>query len=156
MGVRVEAERVFDLRPKWHLFLRGQLGASVISDTGDLPGTERFFAGGDRSVRGFALDSLSPLAEDPNDPGADTGKGVGQDAARGKLTYPGLLGVPESRQRARDLTQQALDAIEPIDQRLKSQPQQPGAATQINRSLKMSILTHVAGKRFKHLSGCLI
>jgi len=58
--LRVEAERVFDLRPKWHLFLRGQLGASVISDTGDLPGTERFFAGGDRSVRGFGFNDLGP------------------------------------------------------------------------------------------------
>ncbi len=45
---------------------------------------------------------------------ADTGKSVGKDAARGKLTYPGLLGVPESRQRARELTQQALDAMRPI------------------------------------------
>ena len=42
---------------------------------------------------------------------ADSGKRVGKDAARGKLTYPGLLGVNESRQRARDLTQQALDAV---------------------------------------------
>jgi geranylgeranyl diphosphate synthase type II len=45
---------------------------------------------------------------------ADAGKGVGKDAARGKLTYPGLLGVDESRKRARDLTQQALDAVRPI------------------------------------------
>jgi geranylgeranyl diphosphate synthase type II len=45
---------------------------------------------------------------------ADAGKGVNKDAARGKLTYPGLLGVQESRQRARDLTQQALDAVSPI------------------------------------------
>jgi translocation and assembly module TamA len=58
--LRVETERVFDLRPKWHLFLRGQLGASLISDTGDLPGTERFFAGGDRSVRGFGYNDLGP------------------------------------------------------------------------------------------------
>jgi geranylgeranyl diphosphate synthase, type II len=42
------------------------------------------------------------------------GKGVGKDAARGKLTYPGLLGVAESRRRARDLSAQALAAIEPL------------------------------------------
>ena len=58
--LRVETERVFDLRPKWHLFLRGQLGASLVSDTGNLPGTERFFAGGDRSVRGFGYNDLGP------------------------------------------------------------------------------------------------
>ncbi len=58
--LRLEAERVFDLRPRWHVFLRGQLGASVISNTGLLPGTERFFAGGDRSVRGFGFNDLGP------------------------------------------------------------------------------------------------
>ena len=42
---------------------------------------------------------------------ADSGKRVNKDAARGKLTYPGLLGVAPSRQRAHDLAQQALDAV---------------------------------------------
>jgi len=45
---------------------------------------------------------------------ADTGKAVGKDAARGKLTYPGLLGVAESRQRARDLARQAFEAVQPL------------------------------------------
>lgn len=40
--LRVEGERVFDLGRRWHVFLRGQLGASLIADTGDLPGTEHF------------------------------------------------------------------------------------------------------------------
>jgi geranylgeranyl diphosphate synthase, type II len=44
---------------------------------------------------------------------ADTGKRVQKDAARGKLTYPGLLGIEESRQRARDLAAQALDSVRP-------------------------------------------
>ena len=43
-----------------------------------------------------------------------TGKRVGKDAARGKLTYPGLLGVEESRRRARDLSAEAFAAIEPL------------------------------------------
>lgn len=38
------------------------------------------------------------------------GKRVGKDAARGKLTYPGLLGIPESRRRAAELGQHAIDA----------------------------------------------
>lgn len=38
------------------------------------------------------------------------GKRVGKDAARGKLTYPGLLGVTESRRRAAALGQQAVHA----------------------------------------------
>jgi len=38
------------------------------------------------------------------------GKRVGKDAARGKLTYPGLLGVEESRRRAAELGRQAVAA----------------------------------------------
>jgi geranylgeranyl diphosphate synthase type II len=39
-----------------------------------------------------------------------TGKGVRKDAARGKLTYPGLIGVAESRQRAGEALQAAMQA----------------------------------------------
>jgi geranylgeranyl diphosphate synthase, type II len=42
------------------------------------------------------------------------GKRVGKDAGRGKLTYPGLLGVDESRRLAQQLCQQAESAIAPI------------------------------------------
>ncbi|MBM3996995.1 MAG: polyprenyl synthetase family protein [Planctomycetes bacterium] len=45
---------------------------------------------------------------------ADAGKEVNKDAARGKLTYPSLLGVVESRRRAQELAQQALGAVAPI------------------------------------------
>jgi geranylgeranyl diphosphate synthase type II len=38
------------------------------------------------------------------------GKRVGKDAARGKLTYPRLLGVEESRRKAAELGQQAVEA----------------------------------------------
>ena len=41
--------------------LRGELGASLTHNFDRLPGIYRFFAGGDRSVRGFAYDSLSPV-----------------------------------------------------------------------------------------------
>ena len=61
--LRLEAERVFELAPKWHAFVRGQLGTTWVSATEKLPGTERFFAGGDRSVRGFGFNDLSPLDE---------------------------------------------------------------------------------------------
>jgi geranylgeranyl diphosphate synthase type II len=43
-----------------------------------------------------------------------TGKRVGKDAARGKLTYPGFLGVEESRGRARRLCREAQDALAPL------------------------------------------
>jgi translocation and assembly module TamA len=52
--------RVFNFRPKWHLLLRDEIGATAVSRFGDLPVVERFFAGGDNSVRGFAYNALSP------------------------------------------------------------------------------------------------
>jgi geranylgeranyl diphosphate synthase type II len=42
------------------------------------------------------------------------GKRVGKDAARGKLTFPGLLGIEESRQRATVLTAEAIAALAPL------------------------------------------
>jgi geranylgeranyl diphosphate synthase type II len=45
---------------------------------------------------------------------AHTGKNVRKDAGRGKLTYPGLLGVDESRRRAEDLARQAADHLRPL------------------------------------------
>jgi translocation and assembly module TamA len=42
-----------------------------------LPASQRFFAGGDRSVRGFAVNELSPPLEDgtPNTTGEESGGG---------------------------------------------------------------------------------
>jgi translocation and assembly module TamA len=61
LRLHVQGERVFNLQPKWHLLLRGELGASLTRNFDRLPGIYRFFAGGDRSVRGFAYDALSPV-----------------------------------------------------------------------------------------------
>ena len=43
-----------------------------------------------------------------------TGKRVGKDAGRGKLTYPGLLGAEESRRRAERLCREAREQLEPL------------------------------------------
>jgi geranylgeranyl diphosphate synthase type II len=43
-----------------------------------------------------------------------TGKRVRKDAGRGKLTYPGFLGVAESRRRADQLREQAREALAPL------------------------------------------
>lgn len=42
------------------------------------------------------------------------GKRVGKDAAKGKLTYPGLLGIEESRERARQLGEDARTCLAPF------------------------------------------
>jgi geranylgeranyl diphosphate synthase, type II len=45
---------------------------------------------------------------------ADTGKRVQKDAARGKLTYPGLFGIAESRRHAAELVTEAVTAVAPL------------------------------------------
>ena len=54
---------MFNLNEAWHVRLRGTVGASWLptSQFAELPASVRFFAGGDNSVRGFALNELSPL-----------------------------------------------------------------------------------------------
>ncbi len=45
------------------------------------------------------------------------GKGVRKDATHGKLTYPSLLGVEESRERARALVAQACCSVAAFGER---------------------------------------
>jgi translocation and assembly module TamA len=71
------AEKVWPISGPWYLRLRGEFGTSWINEFSELPASQRFFAGGDRSVRGFALDELSPRAENFSDPGGESSKGVG-------------------------------------------------------------------------------
>jgi translocation and assembly module TamA len=67
LQVRASAERVFDFKPvvlaKWHILLRGDIGATALSKTSDLATTQRFFAGGDHSVRGYGPRELSPVRQ---------------------------------------------------------------------------------------------
>jgi translocation and assembly module TamA len=66
---RLQGERIFDLSDLWHLRLRGELGTSEVADFSELPASQRFFAGGDNSVRGFALNELSPKDDEGNNIG---------------------------------------------------------------------------------------
>lgn len=61
LRLRFHGERRFGLAPAWYLLLRGDLGLSAVADFEELPPDYRFFAGGDRSVRGYKLDELSPV-----------------------------------------------------------------------------------------------
>jgi geranylgeranyl pyrophosphate synthase len=45
---------------------------------------------------------------------AALGKRAGKDAKRGKLTFPGILGVEESLSKARRLVDEACLALEPL------------------------------------------
>jgi translocation and assembly module TamA len=68
----LQAERVFDFdaAPKWHVYMRGEVGATAVSSTSGLAPSQRFFAGGDRSVRGYAVNSLSPVEQATNADGS--------------------------------------------------------------------------------------
>ena len=54
------ATAVWPLTRSSRLILRGAIGVIQADDFDALPPTERFFTGGDRSVRGYAYESLSP------------------------------------------------------------------------------------------------
>jgi translocation and assembly module TamA len=67
---RFQGERKFNFWQRWHLDLRSELGVTRIESNRpqdeqilDLPASQRCFAGGDRSVRGFNLNELSPRDE---------------------------------------------------------------------------------------------
>jgi geranylgeranyl diphosphate synthase type II len=45
---------------------------------------------------------------------AALGKSIGSDRSKGKATYPSVLGLTESKKRARELTESALDALTPF------------------------------------------
>jgi geranylgeranyl diphosphate synthase type II len=55
-------------------------------------------------------DDLLDVAGDEN----NVGKRIGKDANRGKLTFPGLLGIVESRNRAERLVTEACEALRPL------------------------------------------
>lgn len=62
---------------------------------------------------GLAFQIMDDLLDATGDEAA-VGKRVGKDVDRGKLTFPGLLGVEASRRRAEALVAQACVALEPF------------------------------------------
>lgn len=71
----VRGQAVWGLPARSRLLLRGEAGASVIGRFDDLPPSERFFAGGDNSIRGYDYQDLGP------------------EDARGKVVGGQFLGV---------------------------------------------------------------
>lgn len=58
-------------------------------------------------------DDLLDISGDRN----KMGKGVGKDAARGKLTYPGVYGVPSSQSKAMQFVEAACQTVQPLGER---------------------------------------
>jgi translocation and assembly module TamA len=94
LQIRMQGERVFDLAPKWHVLVRGDIGATAVDSTSGLAPSQRFFAGGDRSVRGFGFNELSPVAQatDENgDPLFDEDNNPVYEKVGGKHLFAGSL-----------------------------------------------------------------
>ena len=63
--VRADAKWIRGIGEHQRVILRGSLGATAVDDFDELPPELRFFAGGDRSIRGFAFQTVGqPLAEE--------------------------------------------------------------------------------------------
>jgi len=59
----LKAAYIFSLGQKSRILTRSELGFSWMPDFDDVPASMRFFAGGDRSVRGYDYDTLGPRDE---------------------------------------------------------------------------------------------
>lgn len=66
LQVRGVARAVYS--PWWRLrfIARAEMGWSLVEQFGELPASQRFFAGGDQSVRGYAYQSLGPRDAEGN------------------------------------------------------------------------------------------
>lgn len=89
------------------LFLAALRMGAMVADA-----SQQQFAALDRygEAVGLAFQITDDLLDYAGDAEA-MGKRAGKDLDRGKLTFPGLLGVAESRQRAEQLVAQATDAL---------------------------------------------
>lgn len=58
LQTHLRASAVLPLLPRLRALLRGEIGANLADELTELPASQRFFAGGDRSVRGYDYESL--------------------------------------------------------------------------------------------------
>jgi geranylgeranyl diphosphate synthase type II len=65
---------------------------------------------------GLAFQITDDLLDETGEEGK-LGKAVSKDRSKGKATYPGLYGIPESRRRAEGLIEEAIHHLHPFDQR---------------------------------------
>lgn len=62
--LRLRASWVREFLPRTRVLVRGEWGATAVRELDRLPLSQRFFTGGDTTVRGFAYQSLGPRNED--------------------------------------------------------------------------------------------
>jgi translocation and assembly module TamA len=60
---RSTAKWIHSINDKMRVLARGTLGSTLKDELSELPASVRFFAGGDRSIRGYDYESLGPVDE---------------------------------------------------------------------------------------------
>jgi translocation and assembly module TamA len=86
LRLEVQLERFIDLNYFWHLYLRSQIGTLWVEDFEELAFIYRFLAGGDRSVRGFGHQTLSPTRTTVDEEG-----NTSVDVVGGKHLFTGTV-----------------------------------------------------------------
>lgn len=66
LRILAEGNRVSSVGESWRFFLRSAVGYGIVGNVDALPASQRFFAGGDQSVRGYGYNSLGPRDADGN------------------------------------------------------------------------------------------
>jgi geranylgeranyl diphosphate synthase type II len=98
-------------RRKTGALFRGSLRLGVFAALGETGVPPTALAAIDRYAAAFGLAfQVTDDLLDVESTAEKTGKNVNKDAARGKLTYPGLLGIEASRAKARELGAEAVAA----------------------------------------------
>jgi translocation and assembly module TamA len=64
LQLQARAHWIHSFSDKHRLLLRGRLGTTAKDKLAELPASVRFFAGGDRSVRGYGFETLGPVNDD--------------------------------------------------------------------------------------------
>ena len=95
-------------RRKTGAFLAASVVAGAVAAGADEEAVRRFRIYGERL--GLAFQVVDDLLDVTGDAG-EMGKRLRKDEARGKSTFPALLGVERSRETARHLIDEALDAL---------------------------------------------
>lgn len=60
---RLQGRVVWPLGERSRILLRGEAGGTIVEEFSQLPPSQRFFAGGDQSIRGYAYQSVGPTNE---------------------------------------------------------------------------------------------
>lgn len=66
LQTRLIARGVYPLAKRLRLLGRAETGYSLVEEFGELPASQRFFAGGDQSVRGYRYQSIGPRDAEGN------------------------------------------------------------------------------------------